>query len=108
MRRVLYLCVALCGCGISALAQLANTTSLVGTVSDSAGAVMAGVSITATNVDTNDTYKAVTNAQGDYAIEFVKTGNYSVSAQQSGFQTITKNGIRIDPNQTVRTDFTLT
>ncbi|HZQ51166.1 MAG TPA: TonB-dependent receptor [Bryobacteraceae bacterium] len=108
MRRVLYLCVALCGCGISALAQLANTTSLVGTVSDSAGAVMAGVSITATNVDTNDTYKAVTNAQGDYAIEFVKTGNYSVSAQQSGFQTITKSGIHIDPNQTVRTDFTLT
>jgi hypothetical protein len=68
---------------------------------------MAGVSVTAVNADTNDTYKAVTNSEGNYTIEFLKIGKYSVTATQPGFQTLTKTGITVDYNQTVRTDFTL-
>jgi hypothetical protein len=94
--------------GRSSYAQLANTTSLVGTVTDSAGAAVAAASITAVNTATNDTYNALTNSRGDYAIEFIKIGTYNVTAKQAGFEVLTKNGITVNYNQTVRTDFTLT
>jgi len=93
-------------CGVS-LAQLANTTSLVGTVTDASGASAAGVEITATNVETNDSYRTTTADDGNYAIEFIKIGPYTVTAKQSGFQTVIKNGIVVSTNQTIRTDFTL-
>ncbi len=93
-------------CGIS-YAQLANTTSLVGTVSDSAGATMAGVSITAVNAATKDTYTTTTNSDGDYTIQFAKIGSYDITAKMSGFEVITKKGITLDYNQTARTDFTM-
>ncbi len=94
--------------GASASAQLANTTSLVGSVTDAAGATVSGASITAVNTATNDTYTAVTNSDGDYAIEFVKIGTYSITAKQPGFELLTKNGITVNYNQTIRTDFSLT
>ena len=91
-----------------AFGQLANTTSLVGDVTDSSGAAMAGVSIVATNVDTNDAYRTSTNSEGHYTVEFLKIGRYNVSAAQAGFQSVTKNNVTVDSNQIVRTDFTLT
>jgi hypothetical protein len=93
-------------CGIS-YAQLANTTSLVGSVSDSAGAAMAGVSITAVNAATKDTYTATTNSDGNYTIQFAKIGSYDITAKMPGFEVITKNGVTLDYNQTARTDFTM-
>ena len=99
-------CYVSCSGGL-AFAQLANTTSLTGTVVDAAGASIAGAAITAVNVDTNDTYKTVTNDGGNYTIEFIKIGKYAVTAQQPGFQTLVRNGIVVDYNQTVRADCTL-
>src|SRR3954451_1088242 len=87
--------------------QLASTTSLVGTVTDASGASAAGVAITATNTDTNDSYRTTTTSDGNFTIEFIKIGPYTVTAKQSGFQTIVKNGIVVSTNQTIRTDFTL-
>lgn len=55
-------------------AQLANTTALVGTVSDSAGAVVAGAAITAVNTATQDTYATTSNQDGYYTIQFVRVG----------------------------------
>jgi hypothetical protein len=101
-------CLLIFGSCCLSFAQLANTTSLIGTITDSAGAAMAGVSVTAVNTGTNDTYRIVTNGEGNYTIEFLKIGTYNVTATQPGFQTVTKTGIVVDYNQTVRTDFTLT
>ncbi|MDQ2775788.1 MAG: TonB-dependent receptor, partial [Acidobacteriota bacterium] len=94
-------------CRGTSYAQLANTTSLVGSVSDSAGAAMAGVSITAVNAATKDTYTATTNSDGNYTIQFAKIGSYDITAKMPGFEVITKNGITLDYNQTARTDFTM-
>jgi hypothetical protein len=103
---ILCCCLALCPLK-DASAQLANTTSLVGNVTDSAGASMAGVSITAVNVETQNAYHAATNSEGSYALEFVKVGRYRITAEQPGFSTLTKTDITVDVNQTVRNDFTL-
>jgi Carboxypeptidase regulatory-like domain/TonB dependent receptor len=93
--------------GEYAFPQLADTTALVGSVTDSAGAAMAGVSVVAVNVDTNDSYSTATTADGDYRFEFVKIGNYRITVKQGGFQTTIKTGIVVTTNQTVRNDFSL-
>src|SRR5258708_16367178 len=67
------------------LAQLATTTSLVGTVSDASGKVIPNAKVTAVETQTADTYTGVTNAQGYYSLEFVKVGPYNVTAESPGF-----------------------
>jgi len=88
----------------TAAAQLATTTALVGTVTDPSGKSVAGAKVTAVENGTHDTYTANTNEQGYYSIEFVRVGTYNVTVEQSGFQKVTKTGIVVDINQSVRTD----
>ncbi len=88
-------------------AQLANTTALVGNITDQGKAPMPGVAVTAVNEGTHDTYSAVTNDQGNYNFQFVRIGSYTVTASAQGFQTVRKTGIVVQTNQVVRTDFTL-
>jgi hypothetical protein len=92
---------------IAVHAQLATTTSLVGTVTDSSGKLIPGAKVTATETRTLDKYNTTTNQQGNYNFEFVRVGVYSVAVEQSGFQRVTKTGIIVDINQTVRTDIML-
>jgi len=93
---------------LSSYAQLATTTALVGTVSDSNGAVVPGAKVTAVNTGTGDTYSANTNDQGNYSIQFVRTGGYSLTVEKNGFQKLQKTGIVVEENQIVRNDVTLT
>ena len=88
--------------------QLATTTSLVGTITDTTGKTVPNTMVTAVETGTGDTHTTVTNDQGYYTFEFVRVGTYAISAQRTGFQKVTKTGIQVDINQVVRTDFTLT
>src|SRR5580693_1002240 len=92
---------------VAAHAQLATTTSLVGTVTDSSGKLIPGAKVTATETRTLDKYNTTTNGQGNYTFEFVRVGVYSITVEQAGFQKLTKTGIIVDIDQTVRTDIAL-
>ncbi|HXJ37673.1 MAG TPA: carboxypeptidase regulatory-like domain-containing protein, partial [Bryobacteraceae bacterium] len=92
--------------GVSS-AQIATITSLVGTVSDSSGRVIAGARITAVNNETKDTYNIVTNQDGNYRIDFVKVGTYDVTAEFAGFSRSQHKGSEVTINQIVRNDFSL-
>lgn len=107
MLRIVRLVSSFCCLSVACFAQLANTTALTGNVTDAAGASVAGVAITAVNTDTNDTYRTTTSDEGGYTIQFLKIGKYSVTATQPGFQTIVKNDISVESNQTARADITL-
>ena len=96
-----------CALSGSSYAQIATTTSLVGTVSDSSGKVIAGAKITAVNAETLDTYTAVTNQDGNYRIDFVRVGTYDVAAEFAGFARLQHTGSIVTINQIVRNDFTL-
>src|SRR5205814_1651602 len=89
------------------LAQLANTTSLVGSVKDTAGAEVPDAKVTAVNTATSDTYTTVTNSAGSYRIDFVKIGTYNISVQHEGFAALNTSGVLVQSNETVRTDFVL-
>ncbi len=92
---------------VSASAQLATTTSLVGTVSDSSGKSIPNAKVTAVETGTLTTQTASTNEAGYFSIDFVRVGVYDVTVEQSGFQKVTKTGVPVSVNQTVRTDFKL-
>jgi hypothetical protein len=88
-------------------AQIATTTSLVGTVTDATGKTVPDAAVTAVNMNTHDTYTAITSEQGYYNIGFVAVGDYSITVKQPGFEITRMNGIHVDINQLVRTDVVL-
>ena len=89
-------------------AQVANNTSLVGTVTDASGGVIVGAHVTAVNRDTKIPYDAVTNAEGYYTITGqILPGTYDVTVEQSGFSKEQKTGAQVTLNQATRTDFAL-
>jgi hypothetical protein len=101
------ICLLLGACAAVAPGQIANNTSLVGTVLDSGGAAMAGAKVEAVEEGTKLTYSATTNDAGYYAITFIKAGTYDITVRQTGFKTATKTGIPLPNDQAVRTDFAL-
>ena len=107
MKHSLVLAFAFLSLTISMSAQLATNTSLVGTISDSSGSSIPNVKVTAVEVGTADRYTGTTNNQGYYSFEFVRVGRYNITAESPGFQKLTKTGIVVEINQTVRTDMTM-
>jgi hypothetical protein len=81
--------------------------SIAGTVYDPKGAVVAGVAVTATNVETGLRYVAASDARGYYRIAEVPPGNYTVLAEYSGFQPQQKQGVRVDVDRVTVEDFSM-
>jgi hypothetical protein len=69
-----------------ALAQL-STADIVGTVTDSLGAVIPKATVTLVNLDTHDQRVAVSNDSGDFQFTLLPVGHYSVTAKAKGFKT---------------------
>lgn len=67
------------------IAQI-NRGTIKGTVSDPSGAVVAGASVTATNVATSVDSKATADANGGFTIPFLPPGVYQVTVEQPGFK----------------------
>ena len=90
------------------LGQVANNTALVGTVTDTSGAVISGANVTAVNRDTKVSYPGTTNGEGYYSIPFIQPGTYDVSVEQAGFSRVTSKGVVVQLNMAARTDISLT
>ena len=76
----------------------AQTARLGGIVTDPSGALIPGVTITATNTDTGVATTTVTNEAGAYSFPSLQPGRaYSVSASLPGFQTTTFTNIDLGP-----------
>ena len=70
--------------GAVALAQL-PTATISGTVRDSSGAVVPGVSLTATSSETGMTRNTTSGSAGAYRFVALPVGTYAVRAEQAGF-----------------------
>ncbi len=62
------------------------TGSILGTVRDSTGAVVAGANVVATDLDTNEGHSATSDALGNYRMLALPVGHYRVDASLAGFQ----------------------
>jgi hypothetical protein len=89
-------------CAILALpaTMYAQEAVLNGTVTDTTGAVLPGVTVTATNDATGNTFVAVTDITGRYRIA-VRTGIYKLSAELAGFAPFARSGIELFVGQTI-------
>ena len=62
------------------------TGSILGIVHDASGAVIAGVTVTATNAGTNQTRSTTSDVTGEYRLLALPVGRYTIEATQPGFQ----------------------
>src|SRR5215472_13739645 len=92
------------GLASGALTAQVTTTTMIGTVADKTGAVIVDAKVTATNVGTNLERSAETNAQGEYRIEFLPVGSYSLLVEAAGFKKFVQTGITLEIDQTARVD----
>ena len=84
----------------AAQAQAANG-NIEGTVRDSSGAALPGVTVTVTNMDTGDRpASSVTNESGVYRAPLLPLGRYKVSAELQGFKKFEQQGITLSAGQT--------
>ncbi len=75
-----------------------------GAVTDSSGAAMAGVKVTITDVDRGTILITVTNEVGRYSFPTLGVGEYTLTAEMSGFKRAATEKIRLDVNQSVDAD----
>jgi len=89
-----------------AQSQAANG-SIEGTVVDSSGGVLPGVTVTVTNTDTGTVRVLVTNDAGMFRAPLLPLGTYTVAAELQGFKKFEQVGIRLGAGQTATVKATL-
>jgi len=95
MKRLVFVLAALC----LPLAASAQEATLNGTVTDSTGSVLPGVTIQALHDASGNTFTAVTDGRGAYQIP-VRVGVYKITIQLQGFTTVTQSGVEVLVGQT--------
>jgi len=88
------------------VAQTSATIS--GTVSDTTGAIIPGVSVSVLQVETGATRSAVTDDRGHYNVPSLQPGTYEVSAELPGFQTAVRSGLKLAVGDRSIVDLNLT
>ena len=88
------------------LGQSSNAT-ITGFVQDSSKAFVPGVTVTATNIQTDVTVTTLSNESGSYTIQSLLPGTYRLSAALTGFSTQTINNVVLGSGVSVRYTFTM-
>ncbi|HEY6340165.1 MAG TPA: carboxypeptidase-like regulatory domain-containing protein [Bryobacteraceae bacterium] len=96
------LCVLVC----TAFAQ-SDRGTITGTVSDPAGAVVAGAPIEAKQLETGAVYQAASSTTGNYTLSQLPTGTYELTVTVSGFKKSVRQNLFLPVAQTLRIDVTL-
>ena len=97
------------GLTFTAAAQTATSTTgvVVGVVTDATGAVLPGVSVVLTDVNTNAPRETVTSESGHYSFANVLPGKYKLSATLQGFQQTIVPEIVVEVNKSNSVDVKL-
>src|SRR5215204_5133609 len=72
-----------------------STGTIQGRVADSSGAVLPGVSVTATSASMIGAQTQVTNENGQYRFPAVPPGVYELNFELAGFNTVKRGGIAV-------------
>src|SRR5437660_201704 len=89
------------------LAQTAGTGALTGRLTDPSGAVVPGVTVTATSVDTGQTRTTTSGEDGTYKINLLPPGNYRVRFEIAGFRAVEVPSAKVSVTETAVLDGTL-
>src|SRR5580765_3934768 len=89
------------------LAAQVSTADILGTVTDSSGAVLVDAKITVENPETNLTRTATSNSSGNYVISLLPAGRYNIKVEHPGFRAANLNAIALGIGDRTRQDIRL-
>jgi len=81
--------------------------SMVGTVSDSSGAVVPGATVKITDTGTGQTREATTSDAGTFSFPTLLPGKYDVATTKGGFERFVKQGVTVTVDNAARVDIAL-
>ncbi|MFZ2024120.1 MAG: TonB-dependent receptor domain-containing protein [Terracidiphilus sp.] len=82
----------------------ANRATITGIVTDPTGAVIPGTDVTAINTGTNVPTKTVSNNDGIYVLPNLFPGQYNLTFEKSGFETVQRPGLTLHSTEDARID----
>ena len=91
----------------AAWAQVTDAGTVRGTVADSSGAIVPGVSITLRDPESNLTYKTVTDESGEFRFLTVPAGPYELTAEKKGFTKVLHSAFAVHAAEPARVDVVL-
>jgi len=91
----------------SAFSQTTGTATLVGTVTDNTGAVIAGAAVNIVNTETQFASNGQTNAAGAYYVPNLAPGTYKVTIEAAGFKRYVREGVILRTSEQPRIDVVL-
>jgi Carboxypeptidase regulatory-like domain/TonB dependent receptor len=83
------------------------TATIIGTVADSSGNVIANANVTITQKETGLTRQVTTSDRGSYVVHSLPVGTYTVAVEVKGFKRKSVTGITLQVNEEPRIDVTL-
>ncbi len=107
MKRLVRFAFATC-LAFATVAMGQDTATIVGTVTDTTGAVIPNAKITVSNPDKGFTRVLISNSAGAFSVSAIPIGNYVVTAEAQGFQKLVRTGITLEVGQIQRVDMQLT
>ncbi len=100
-RLIRVICFGLLALALTSGAALAQSTGeLAGRVTDESGAVLPGVTVTATQTDTAFSRTVVTDGEGAWVMPNMPTGPYRLEVSLQGFRSYVQTGILLQVGQT--------
>ena len=84
-----------------------NAGRIVGSITDQSGGVMAGATVTVTDVQRGISRPLTTDQAGEYNAPNLIPGTYTVRAQASGFRTVERQNILLEVGQEIQVDLKL-
>jgi hypothetical protein len=92
---------------VVALCCFGQLATVQGEVRDPSNAVVPGVAVKVTNVNTEVSETTSTNQSGFYYVPGLIPGTYTVEARAQGFQTAVNQNLTLDVNEIAKVDFSL-
>src|SRR5438105_815850 len=90
-----------------AAAQTTGLSTIVGTITDSTGAVIPGAKVIVRNTQTAFQFEAVSNQEGYYYVPYLRPGTYNLTVEAQGFKKQVQNGIELRTNEEPKIDIKL-
>jgi hypothetical protein len=84
-----------------------NFGTILGTITDQSGGVVAGATVTVTDTQRNTSRSLTTNDAGEYVAPTLLPGTYTVRAEDKGFKIIQRQNIVLEVGKEIRFDLSL-
>ncbi|PYR23664.1 MAG: TonB-dependent receptor [Acidobacteria bacterium] len=105
-RRAVWALVLLLASAAPAIAQF-DRGAISGTIKDEQGGVIPGVTVTATNTQTQQLRSTITDGTGFYTFPNLLPGQYDLLVELQGFKKISRQNVPLDANGAITLDFAL-